>query len=115
EAKETSPLRISPGRRHGAPQQAEPEDEADGEQYLPEAADLEEFPALITEPNPSTAQPLKQPRPFAEQAADNYHEKSAEQQVNGAALSGRLAVPEQSRDKQGTSDIGGGDPEDRGP
>src|SRR5215471_18303340 len=39
ESDETAPLWITPSRRHGAPQQAEPEDETDGEQYLPEAAD----------------------------------------------------------------------------
>src|SRR5271169_5562365 len=47
EIDETAPLRIMPSRRHGAPQQAAPEDEADGQQYLPEAADLEIFPALV--------------------------------------------------------------------
>src|SRR5262245_59082275 len=30
EGNETAPLRITPNRCHGAPQQAEPEDEADG-------------------------------------------------------------------------------------
>jgi len=110
ESDETAPLRIVPGRRHGAPQQAEPEDEADGEQYLPKAADFEILPALVAEPEPGVAQPLKEPGPLAEQAADNDHEKSAEEQVNGAALPGRLTAAEQARDKQGTADISGGDP-----
>jgi hypothetical protein len=43
EIDETAPLRIAPSRRHGSLQQGEPEDEANGEQYLPEAADLEVF------------------------------------------------------------------------
>src|ERR1700732_1217969 len=66
EGGETAPLRITPSRRHGPPQQAEPENEADGEQYLPEAADLEIFPALVAEPKPSVAQPLKEPAQLAE-------------------------------------------------
>src|SRR5499427_7934762 len=98
ETEETAPLRIPPSRRHGAPQQPEPEDETDGEQYLPEAADLEEFPALVAKPEPGIAQPVKEPCPLAEQAADNHHKKSAEQQVNGAALPSGLAAAEQSRD-----------------
>src|SRR6516225_6790886 len=75
---ETAPLRIPPSRRHGAPQQAEPEDEADGEQYLPEAADLEIFPALVAEPEPGVAQPLKQPGPLAEQAPNDNDQDSGE-------------------------------------
>src|SRR5215472_788169 len=41
ERDKAAPLRIMPSRCHGPPQQPEPEDEADGEQYLPEAANLE--------------------------------------------------------------------------
>jgi len=66
-----APLRITPSRRHGAPQQAEPEDEADREQYLPKAADLEVCPALVAEPEPGFAQPLKEPGPLAEQAPND--------------------------------------------
>src|SRR5215469_6645230 len=66
EGDETALLGVAPSRRHGAPQQAEPENEADGEQYLPEAADLEIFPALVAEPEPGAAQPLKEPGPLAE-------------------------------------------------
>src|SRR5262245_31330361 len=113
ESDETAPLRVTPSRRHSAPQQTEPEDEANGEQYLPEAADLEEFPALVAEPEPGIAQPLKEPCPLAEQAADDDYEKSTEQQVNSAALPGRLPAAEQARDKQGTADISGGYPQDR--
>src|SRR5262252_4192530 len=64
ESDETAPFRITPSRRHGAPQQAEPEDEADSEQYLPEAADLEIFPTLVAKPEPGVAKPLKQPGPL---------------------------------------------------
>src|SRR5215831_3521151 len=113
EIDETAPLRITPSRCHGAPQQPEPEDKTDREQYLPKAADLEEFPTLVAEPEPGAAQPLKEPRPFAKQAPDNHHAESREKQVNRAALPGRLPAAEQSRDKQGTADISGGDPQDR--
>ena len=66
ESDKTALLRIMPSRRHGAPQQAKPEDKADGKQYLPEATDLKIFPALVTEPEPSVSQPLKKSGPFAE-------------------------------------------------
>ncbi len=81
--------------------------------YLPEAADLKIFPALVAEPEPGVAQPLKEPGPLAEQAPDNDHEESGEQQVNGAALPGGLAAAQHARDEQGTADISGGDPQDR--
>src|SRR5215831_4547589 len=110
EIDETAPLRIMPSRRHSAPQQPEPEDETDGEQYLPKTPDLEEFPALIAEPEPGTAQPLKEPHPLAKQTSDNDHEESGEQQVNGAALPGGFAAAKHAADKQGTAHISGGDP-----
>src|SRR5215470_9466854 len=69
-------LGVVPSRRHGAPQQAEPKDKADGEQYLPEAADLQVFPALVAEPEPGIAQPLKEPGPLAEQAPDDNDQDS---------------------------------------
>jgi hypothetical protein len=68
---------------------------------------------LIAKPEPGTAQPAKEPGPLAEQATDNDHEKSGEQQVNGAALPGGLATAEHARDEQGAADISGGDPQDR--
>src|SRR5262249_12544809 len=79
ESDKTSLLGVAPSRRHGAPQQGEPEDEADREQDLPEAADLEVFPALVAEPEPGATQPLKEPGPLAEQAAKNDHEEGCEQ------------------------------------
>src|SRR5215469_2036396 len=97
ESDETAPLWIVPSRRHGAPQQAEPEDEADGEQYLPEAADLEILPALVAEPEPRVAQPLKEPSPLAKQAPDNDDDHSGEQEMNGAPLPGGFVAAEHSR------------------
>src|SRR5215471_2240421 len=79
ESDKTAPLRITPSRRHSAPQQAEPEDETDGEQYLPKAADLEIFPALVAEPEPGVAQPLKEPGPLAEQAPKDDDQDSGEE------------------------------------
>src|SRR6516164_6259805 len=55
ERDKTAPPRIMPSRRHGSPQQGEPEDEAGREQYLPEAADLKIFPALVAEPEPGVS------------------------------------------------------------
>jgi hypothetical protein len=46
ESDKTALLGVAPSRCHGAPQQAEPEDKADGEQYLPEAVDLTSIPVL---------------------------------------------------------------------
>src|SRR5215469_7468388 len=97
ESDETAPLRIVPDRRHGAPQQAEPEDEADGEQYLPEAADLEIFPTLVAKPEPGVAQPLKEPDPLAEQAPNGDDDYSGEQEMSGALLPGGLAAAERPR------------------
>src|SRR6516164_2527297 len=82
ESDEAALLGVAPRRRDGAPQQAEPEDEADGEQYLPEATDLKVFPALVAKPEPGAAQPLKEPGPLAEQAAEDDHEEGSEQQIN---------------------------------
>src|SRR5271163_1815901 len=113
ESDQTAPLRIAPSRRHGSPQQGEPVDEADGEQYLPKTADLEIFPALVAEPEPGVAQPLKEPGPLAEQAPDNDHQERGEQQVTGAALPGGLAAAEHARDEQSAADISGSDPQDR--
>src|SRR5262249_11457836 len=78
EGDETALLGVVPRRRHGAPQRAEPEDKADGEQYLPEAADLEGFPALVGEPDQGIAKPLKEPGPLAEQAPDDNYQDSGE-------------------------------------
>src|SRR5215813_9134107 len=91
-----------PSRRHSAPQQPEPKDETD----------VEKFPALIAEPEPGTAQPLKEPRPLAKQTSDNDHEESGEQQVNRAALPGGFAAAKHAGDKQGTAHVSGGDPQD---
>src|SRR5215472_8679035 len=99
EGDKTAPLGVAPSRRRGAPQQGEPEDEADGEQYLPKAADLEVFPALVAEPEPGAAQPLKEPGPLAEQAADDDNQDSSEQKVSGALLPGGLAAAERPRDE----------------
>src|SRR6516162_2600513 len=99
ESDETAPLWITPSRRHSAPQQAEPEDEADGEQYLPEAADLEIFPALVAEPEPGVAEPLEEPGPLAEQASNDDDQDSGEQQMSGAPLPGWLAAAEHPRDE----------------
>src|SRR5579864_5162658 len=60
---ETAPLRIEAGGRHRAPDENEPEHEADDEQNLPEAADLEVFPTLVAEPEPVARQPLQQTGP----------------------------------------------------
>src|SRR5262249_34506608 len=51
-----------------APQQDEPEDQAEGQQDLPGAADFEKFPALVAEPEPGAAEPLQEACPLAEQA-----------------------------------------------
>ena len=112
ERDEPAALGIAPRRRHVAPQQAEPEDEADGEQDLPGAADLEIFPALVAEPEPRLAQPLQDAGPFAEQAADRDDDDGGEQQMDGAALPGRLAAAQHAGDEQRTADIGGRDPQD---
>src|SRR6185437_15248590 len=52
-------LRIATRGRHRAPDEKEPEEEADGEQHLPEPTDLQVFPALIAEPEPAARQPLQ--------------------------------------------------------
>jgi len=61
----------------------EREDETDGEEDLPGAADLEIFPALVAEPEPRLAQQLQDAGPFPEQAADGDEYDGGEQQVNG--------------------------------
>src|SRR6516165_5942886 len=99
EGDETAPLRVAPRRRHRAPQQAEPEDEADREQYLPEAADLKIFPALVAKPEPGVAQPLKDPGPLAEQAPNDDDQDSGEQQMSSSPLPGWLAAAEHPRNE----------------
>src|SRR6516162_8681865 len=99
EGDETAPLRVAPRRRHRAPQQAKPEDEADGEQYLPEAADLKIFPALVAEPEPDVAQPLKEPGPLAEQAPNDDDQDSGEQQMSSSPFAGGLTTAEHSGDE----------------
>ena len=103
---------IVPRRRHVAPQQDEPEDEADGEQDLPGAAELEILPALVAEPEPRLAQQLGDAGPFAEQAADRDEDDGAEQKMDGGALPGRLVAAQHAGDEQRAADIGRRDPED---
>ena len=51
-----------PSRPHSAKQQGDPEGESGGQENLPQAAQFQVFPPLMTQPVPHVAQHLSEPQ-----------------------------------------------------
>ena len=55
---------------HRPEQHRDPEEEADGEQYLPEASQVEVLEALVAEPGPKIAREAEDAEPLPDEADD---------------------------------------------
>ena len=78
------------------PQHDDPEGQADGEQDLPEPAEVEVLEALHPEPRPEAAEPAVDPGQLAEQAAGDDDHQGAEQEVGEHVLAPGLLAGRRS-------------------
>src|SRR3546814_18676121 len=62
-------------------QDAKPCEQADDQKDLPDAAEVEIFPSLVANPEPTVAEHLKNDSPFDEPAAADHHGQRDEQQM----------------------------------
>ncbi len=86
-----------PDRRPERPEhQEEPEQEADHQQELPEAAEVQVLGPLMPEPEPELAQPPRHTQELADQAAADHQHQRPEEHVDQ-----RGAVREDLRPRQG--------------
>ena len=86
---------------HGRPQSAEhqekPENEASGQEHLPETAQIQVLAALVTQPEPQGAQLSIDAEVFPEQAAEDHDGQSGQQDQYARLLALRFRAPYQGR------------------
>ena len=90
-----------------------PEEEADREQHLPEAAKVEILEALLAEPASRSAEPAVDAAEFAAQAAHDHDRERPEQPVGEPALALGLAAGDHRREEDPGGEERGRDQEDR--
>ena len=98
------------GNRTG--QQHQPEDESEGQQHLPGAAQVKILPALMAEPEPEIAQRLIHAEQFAEQTAQRHDDQRGKENVDAFDLALGFAAQHRS-EEEAASHVSGRDPEDR--
>src|SRR5581483_1585245 len=82
------------------------------EQDLPEPSEVEVLPALVSNPEPSLAQPSLDARVFAGEAAEDDERESDEQDHGERGLPPGLVARDERRKKDSGGQIRGRDPED---
>ena len=101
-------------RPQRAADQGQPQQQADEQEDLPEAADVDVFPALVAEPEVVLqAQLLHHREPLAGERADHDDQQAGEQEVHAQALELRLMPGDRRRDVQAGAQPRGGDPQHR--
>ena len=91
-----------------------PDEQADREQHLPDAREVEVLEALQAEPvRGRVAEQAVDAQEGADQRAEDHHRERAEQQEGELALAARLAPGDHRREEDARGDERGGDPEDR--
>ena len=103
-------LAIEHGR-HGPIDDHQPKDQSAEQEDLPEAAQLEVFPSLMSQPEPGLAQITFDAQHFAKQAAHGDGHGGDEEDVDQQPLSFRFAAGDQRGQINGRSHPGDGDPE----
>src|SRR5215204_3515247 len=113
EREERAPFVLpSERRRERAPHQKEPEDEADEEQYLPEAAEVNILVPLRAEPEPVLTQKLLDAQPLAAEAPDDDEQHRREERVHAELLILRLVARDGRRDEEPRRQPRGRNPEE---
>ena len=79
-------------RLDAAPHQPQPEDQPDEQEDLPDAAQVNVFVTLRSQPEPHIAELLLNAHPFAGKRADDDHDDCDEQNVHAKALSLRFGA-----------------------
>jgi hypothetical protein len=106
---------LSTRSRLSLPQAAEenhdPDAEADHQEDLPEAAEVEVLEPLQAEDR--AGEPVMHPGQLAEQAAEHDHGQGPEQGEGERRLTARLAARDHRREEDPGGDERGGDEEDR--
>ncbi len=101
------------GRAEGPEHEEEPEDEAHGQQQLPETAQVEVLAALVAQPEPQAAQVAVDARELPEEAAEDHDGQGAEEQEHAGLLALGLDPAHERRQEETPAHPGRGDPEDR--
>src|SRR5215217_9343121 len=83
-------VRATQPPAHRPKQHHDPKEEAYREQYLPEAAEVQVFEALVAEPGPQAARETKDPRPLPDEAPEHDDGQSAQQPNGEEVLAPRL-------------------------
>jgi hypothetical protein len=83
-----------------APEQhGHPEEEADGEQHLPEASQVQVLEPLVAEPGPPPAHEPEDAEPLPDHAPEHHHSQGAEQPVGEEVLAPRLPAGDHRREE----------------
>ncbi len=90
----------------------EPAREADRQQELPEAAEVQVLRALVAEPEPQAAEAVVEAQPLAAEAAEDDDGEGREQREHTRALPAGLGAADDRREEEAAGHPGGGDPED---
>ena len=106
-----STIRLVAGRRHGAEQQDDPEDQAGSEQNLPQATQFEIFPTLMTQPEPQVPQELMEPKKLAQHAPADHNNQGAKEEVDTRNLAAGFVSAHCVGKQESTGHIGRRHPE----
>ena len=86
--------------------------EADRQQQLPEAPEVQVLRALVAEPEPEVAQAVVDAQPLAAEAPEDDDGESGEQREDARPLPAGLGAADDRGEEEAARHPGGGDPED---
>jgi hypothetical protein len=99
-------------RPQSASDEHEPQEQSDEQEDLPEAADVDVFPALVAEPEVVGEPELLHDRePLARERADDDDDQADPQHVDAQTLEPRLVPRDRRTDVKARAEPGGRDPE----